>query len=364
MQNWEQVANVAWRHQVVPLVAAALRRAGVTLSDRLARLDGQARQRAMGHAGEALRLDGALRAAGLSPLFIKGSTLAQRCFGSVVLRQFADIDLLVAPHKVPAAWVALNQLGYSRQNTPNAISGDRLDLVLAVAKDSIHVHAKHAIVVELHWRLSDEMRDARAPPPEQWQRVEITPGRTLATLSDEALFTYLCVHGAQHVWARLKWLADVAALLRSCEDGGARCLKAASAAGARLPAASAVLLCGSLFGVAPPPGFAQPRSLRLHLLNALAMRALIAGGGTTELAHTRWRGWAEMAAKMLIVSDVGSWLTLVRRVAISRGDVEVLLLPAPLWFLYPIVRIPSLILTRVRRRRDLAGTATQQIPSI
>src|SRR5206468_9642745 len=45
------------------------------------------------------------------------------------------------------------------------------------------------------------------------QQVAIAPGIVLPTLATDELFAYLVVHGATHAWSRIKWLADVAALL-------------------------------------------------------------------------------------------------------------------------------------------------------
>ena len=75
----------------------------------------------------------------------------------------------------------------------------------------------------------------------------------LRTLGEEDLFAYLCMHGALHWWNRLKWLADVNALLASTpEDGVERLVRAAEARGAGRAAAQALLLCQRLLADAPP----------------------------------------------------------------------------------------------------------------
>lgn len=62
-----------------------------------------------------------------------------------------------------------------------------------IAHEALFKHRASALFLELHWRLTDK----RARP----------------ILGDGELFAYLCLHGARHGWARLKWLADVAAWL-------------------------------------------------------------------------------------------------------------------------------------------------------
>ena len=79
--------------------------------------------------------------------------------------------------------------------------------------------------------------------------VPLTGARGLRTLGEEDLFAYLCMHGALHWWNRLKWLADINALLAAApEDGVERLFRAAEARGAGRAAAQAMLLCRRLLG--------------------------------------------------------------------------------------------------------------------
>ena len=48
--------------------------------------------------------------------------------------------------------------------------------------------------------------------------VPLAGTRGLRTLGEEDLFAYLCMHGALHWWHRLKWLADINALLGAQND--------------------------------------------------------------------------------------------------------------------------------------------------
>jgi len=70
------------------------------------------------------------------------------------------------------------------------------------------------LLLEIHWRLTS---NSQLMPPGKTmlctQQVAVGAAK-FSTLTDEELFLYLCVHGSVHVWFRLKWLADVAALLQ------------------------------------------------------------------------------------------------------------------------------------------------------
>ena len=75
--------------------------------------------------------------------------------------------------------------------------------------------------IELHWGLQEEkFFSAELRPERWWERMEwlemagsrvAAPGRT-----DTLLF--LCAHGAKHRWERLKWICDIAALIRSAPE--------------------------------------------------------------------------------------------------------------------------------------------------
>jgi hypothetical protein len=197
------------------------------------------------------------------------------------------------------------------------------------------------------------LRDRPARDSDAVQWVELAPGAAVATLATEALFAYVCNHGAAHLWARLRWLADVAALLAREPDGGDRLWHAAVARRQTRAAASAILLARRYFDTPPPPAFRAPVSLRLMLLVALSRRTIEAGGGTAELARSRWRGWAEMTGKLLVASSASDLLGWIMRLLFSASDEDGADRPRFWFVLYPLRRIPRLL--RRRRARRLNG---------
>ncbi|MEG3164436.1 nucleotidyltransferase family protein [Sphingomonas sp. PB2P19] len=207
----------------------------------------------------------------------------------------------------------------------------------------------------MHWRVSDDLADAALPGEHRWQAIGVNATVRLRMLGDDDLFVYLCTHGAAHLWARLKWLADIAALIGGSADGGVRYWAVARGAGAERSAASAMILANRLLGTPLPDGFVAPRSWRLRMLNHLALRVMLAGGGATELAATPYRGWAEIAAKALIATRWRNRVAILRRLAVSGEDVGQLGLRGGLRVLYPLVRIPLMIGRRTARRKRRTG---------
>src|SRR5207237_7220152 len=77
-----------------------------------------------------------------------------------------------------------------------------------------------AAICELQWTLSPRRFSFRLPFEEFWERAESVPIQSSPVRSfcaPDMLLT-LCAHGSKHVWESLKWLMDVAELLRRYQD--------------------------------------------------------------------------------------------------------------------------------------------------
>lgn len=347
----DRVARIARRHQVTGLVAARLATAGHAVPPAMQRRALLSRQAGLSQLAAALALAQALEAARIEAAFLKGLALSQQAFGSPLLRYAADIDVLVRIDQVASGWQVLDGLGYRRITPAADLSGPRLALYCRASKDSIHHHPETGITIELHWRLADEMDQPRLPPAARLAVIELAPGQRLPVLSGEDQFRYLCIHGAAHGWARLKWLADVAALLHRAPDGGSALWRDAAAQGCGIAAASAILLAEELFALPRPPGFVPPRAVRLKLLLAIARRVIRAGGGMLELEATAWRGWTELLAKSLVATSWRGRLAVLRRLALSGEDIAQVAIPPALYWAYPALRIPLLVRRRLARAR-------------
>jgi hypothetical protein len=108
------------------------------------------------------------------------------------------------------------------------------------------------LYLDLHSRLADSPRLIPAIDASSPQRpVEVAPRIALPTLAGDELFAYLCVHGASSAWFRLKWIADLAALLSHCGDEEIeRLYECSQQLGAGRAAAQALLLAAATFGTA------------------------------------------------------------------------------------------------------------------
>ena len=126
---------------------------------------------------------------------------------------------------------------------------------IAHQKDFSYENPENGIAIDLHWRL---FRNRRLPfnaglddAGLAW--LQLGPER-IPTLPSQPLFLYLCVHGALDGWLRLKWLADIAALLRKMSPEQLSATAQAAAERKILPEFSAaVFLCRQLLGFEQAP---------------------------------------------------------------------------------------------------------------
>src|SRR5262249_6455235 len=146
---------------------------------------------------------------------IKGAVLSTIAFGDPALRASRDVDVLVAPTQLREADRLILDAGY-RRFAPDFELTPRQHTLYERFRCQFGYHSEPSgLVLELHWRLTSNARLFSLDEATLWERSRRVRlgGGDFRTLPAEDLFLYLCVHGGMHVWFRLKWLADIAALL-------------------------------------------------------------------------------------------------------------------------------------------------------
>jgi hypothetical protein len=183
--------------------------------------------------------------------------------------------------------------------------------------------------------------------------VPLVGAEGLRTLGGEDLFAYLCMHGALHWWNRLKWLADINALLASPpEDGVERLVHAAEARGAKRAAAQALLLCGRLLGTALPDRLMATlgKGTMMRWLEATALNAMTTGQGQHDPHDARF-GTTRGSLSTFILNR--SWRYRLAELSThltNQADVLAVPLPERLRFLYPILRLPFWVWRHAKRK--------------
>jgi hypothetical protein len=170
------------------------------------------------------------------------------------------------------------------------------------------------------------------------------------TLAPDDLFAFLCVHGAHHSWSRLKWLADLNALVVSTSSDVEHLFRHAQSVGAGKCVGQALWLCRDLFGMEVPGALARDlqANTACQRLVAIALTAMTASEANGErdvgiravLRELRnqfqlGQGWAFYAAQC-------------RLAYVGVADIVGVPLPRPLHFIYPLLRLPLWLWRRAK----------------
>ncbi len=150
-----------------------------------------------------------LSAAGIVPVALKGLDLLHRVYARFDERTLDDIDLLVAPHELPAALAALEAAGWRAPAEPQ-----RTHYVRSSHHLPLLAPAPVKVELELHWNLVQERR-YRVDGGALLERAvpTVISGRRLLRLEDHDAVAHLLLHHFTHYFDRkLKWAVDLHAL--------------------------------------------------------------------------------------------------------------------------------------------------------
>jgi Uncharacterised nucleotidyltransferase len=151
-------------------------------------------------------------------LAYKGPVVAMAVYGDLTLRQYQDIDLLIHSEHLGKAVRLLTHCGF--ESAPFSCQPESARQVSRNQEIELLAPQK-SYFVDLHWRLAQGRAQAFCPDMEEiWDRAEamqLPHGRVFAPCRED-LFLALCFHGTKHRWARLKWLFDIAEMLRKADN--------------------------------------------------------------------------------------------------------------------------------------------------
>lgn len=336
--DWQRVLAITRRHRVAGLVADAVTSAGIAVPEQIGTelRDQGARiaRKNLVATGETLRIGVLLDAAGIAWISFKGLPLAIRAYGTLSVKQSNDIDLLIAPDRAVDACRLLAAAGYVRFNPGPEIADDKLATWLRAAKEVGWKHPATGTIVEVHERMT--ANPALFPEPAlDATHIELAAGRSVPTIREELLFPYLAAHGARDAWFRLKWLADVAALLSGSDVEAA--YRNAQRLGVGRCAAQALLLANRLFALPLDPEL--KRELTANPIHRLLVRvALRSVGGDYEVNEPSRRSMVPAQAANLLLRRGFSykWHELAALAANPRDRAKGML-PRWLGFLYPVL---------------------------
>jgi hypothetical protein len=174
------------------------------------------------------------QAAEIPAIPYKGPALATTVYGSIGLRVFGDLDILVQKEDVPRAADLMTALGY------------RSDLPFSRGQLAAYVYhfnelpftAVGRAPVELQWQIVPDHfvfpLEAFCLWDDQISEQACQPG--YRTIRPEKQILMLCAHGAKDSWGRLAWVCDIAEILHKshCLDRDSLMKLAAQTGGLRM----------------------------------------------------------------------------------------------------------------------------------
>lgn len=253
--DWDRFLRLTTtQHRVAPQVAPMLRT--LDAPDRIHQaISGNVQRnalRALGQISETAKMRAALAEEGIEIAVFKGWPLAERLFGGAAGRHVGDLDLLVPEDRILDACAALGRIGYApSEDTPKfqrrarALANPRL---VRACKDVELVNPDTGVAVELHWQFLNYHGWPRFLDRPGALEVQQTQAGPLLVPDERTNLMYLSTHGALHLWDRLKWLVDIAALARMRDPAALDAdIEAAREAGVLRPVAFALSFSARLF---------------------------------------------------------------------------------------------------------------------
>lgn len=314
--DWKRFLALASRHRASPLAIQGLISAEIALPAWTSTQLEDARKHALfGEMTIARRLeqlqqrlaDGAIQA-----IALKGPALSLRAFGQLGLRTYRDLDLLVNEADLASVGTLLIEDGYEFVE-PSPRNSTDLSAWAKDHKDMVLRHPLTGQLIEVHWRLFDNralmpVRELSSPV-----RLGLAPLEASLVLPADVELRYLCLHGALHGWSRLRWLADINAMIAHVPRKSMPAI-IRSADGRISPAVSqALILCRELLGAVFPPDIDRilARSRRGRWLARLAWSEILRSG-TEELEAVHLGSTVKNLSHYALLDDARSLFEEVR----------------------------------------------------
>jgi hypothetical protein len=146
-------------------------------------------------------------------IFLKGVILSELYYGDLAYRNVFDIDVWVEEKNIDLVSDFLNKNGYKRVTDQQSFSRLQLKYLQLSSHHEVFVNPNDgaAICIELHWKMRNGLGNYMFDPVLEKNRlmqVELN-GIEFNVFSHIDQFIFLSVHGAEHGWFRLKWMADL-----------------------------------------------------------------------------------------------------------------------------------------------------------
>lgn len=188
------------RHRVFPIVYFNLKEESQIsdgLKEKLKQLAAANQLQALQSRHMQFRLQKELDLQQYKGFFLKGVTLSEQYYGDAGLRHVMDLDCWVEEKAIEPIAHWLFEEGYCSVPDFRRLNARQVAFVQKTDHDLQFLTEKQGLpkVIELHWKLRGPLGGFNLRPE--------------AAMNEVDHFLYLCTHGTEHGWFRLKWLFDL-----------------------------------------------------------------------------------------------------------------------------------------------------------
>lgn len=146
-------------------------------------------------------------------IFLKGIFLSKLYYGDIGLRNVFDIDVWVEEKNIDLTADFLRTIGYRKINEQQKYSRHQLKYLKLSSHHDIFINPfdENAVPIELHWKIRNSLGNYMFNPVlERKSLFQIDVNELEFTVLNHIdQFIFIAVHGAEHGWFRMKWLADL-----------------------------------------------------------------------------------------------------------------------------------------------------------
>jgi hypothetical protein len=296
---------------------------------------------------------------GIKACPFKGPTLSAALYQNIGLRTFGDLDILVPRHDIRRAVDLLTSLGYAggpTQEQPVALDTEPADADpetigflqphhYTLTRDLTGIGLGN-LRIDLQWRISENHFAFSLDSEERWAQLKPVAilNRHVPSFTLDDLFLILCVHGCKHYWYRIKWICDIAEILRANEaHDWSACMATARTLGVERMVKLSIFLAADLLQAPVPAVLMQEIEKDSHVIsNArwISKRLFAESEGRIDERFafffylTMKDHWWDGARHCLIY--IWQFLTVI--ITPTRKERSTIRLPGLLHFLYYFIR--------------------------
>ena len=278
--QWDRVLQLTQNHGVMPQVFGQLCQVGTLIPsntlDELRKMYGTNVRQNLWMTGELLRNIEHLEARDVEAMPYKGPVLAEMLYDDIGMRQFGDLDILIRSKDVLRAKAVMSKLGYE---TSLELTPQQERAYVDSGYEFSFRGGRNRNLVEIQWRVLPRFYAVDFSMEDFFRRKvpQSVAGQWVRTLCLEDLTLVLGVHAAKHVWVKLAWLCDFAALVASSKVKWPQVQEEARRLGVERILFMNFFLAHKLLGVEPPLQIQPQEGAELEKLAAEILPIIVQG---------------------------------------------------------------------------------------